>query len=437
MKTRLLNLAFSVALFGCTNAYTQLTPHCPYTHHEQDLICLIPDVTQTGNTATLGGFNSTIAQVLGQLPLAVPNSGFVLGFDKGGTPVTLNDTLGSVLTERGNTIGRHKLFLGFTFQRFVFSTIDGNNLTNLPVFSDNSSSGTFNYSVSSLHANINQYTAFAAFGLTDRIDVSATLPFQRVSVSGGRSIAYSWSDTNGAAAGSQNPTYAPGAASGFGDLILNMKGSLLPGEGRARLALGMEARFPTGNAYNLLGTGAYGVKPYVVFSRFSGAWTPHINVGYQWNGFSVLRINPCYTEGTCTQNSTAIPTLRLPDSLDYSAGLDVGILRGRRKVSLVADLVGQRYFNAPRIVSPAKVPSCPINTNGASICLAANPQLGSVQPSTVAIGESSYSLDNFSIGIKFNPAGNLILSANALIRLDSGGLRPARVVPLAGISYRF
>ena len=134
MKTRLLNLAFSVALFGCTNAYTQLTPHCPYTHHEQDLICLIPDVTQTGNTATLGGFNSTIAQVLGQLPLAVPNSGFVLGFDKGGTPVTLNDTLGSVLTERGNTIGRHKLFLGFTFQRFVFSTIDGNNLTNLPVF---------------------------------------------------------------------------------------------------------------------------------------------------------------------------------------------------------------------------------------------------------------------------------------------------------------
>src|SRR5437016_3928201 len=116
MKIRSSILCFSFAILVSVLGNAQLNPkQCPYTNHTRDLICLIPEVTQTGPTS-LQSFNTTIAQVLGQLPLAVPNSAFVLGFDKNGIPVDLTQNLGSVLTERGNTIGKNKFFLGFTFQ---------------------------------------------------------------------------------------------------------------------------------------------------------------------------------------------------------------------------------------------------------------------------------------------------------------------------------
>src|SRR4029077_5005409 len=105
------------------------------------------------------------------------------------------------------------------------------------------------------------------------------------------------------------------------------------------------------------------------------------------------------------------------DRLDYSAGMDVGLFP--KKLSAVADFVGQRFFYAPR-VSQAASTAYPAPFD-----------------SSVGVRNGSYGVDNASVGLKWNPAGHLILSANALIRLDSGGLRPARFVPLAGISYRF
>ena len=412
MKTRFSIFWFCFGILTCAAANAQLNPsQCPYTGHSRDLICLIPEVTQTGPTS-LQSFNTTIAQVLGQLPLAVPNSAFILGFDKNGIPVDLTQNLGSVLTERGNTIGKYKLFLGFTYQRFVFSTVDGNKLSNLPFFSENTSTGIANYSVDRLSANINQYTAFAAFGLTSRVDVSLSLPFQRVSVSGARSNVQTWSGST--FFGTQPSQYAPGSASGPGDLLLNIKTSVLPGEGKSRLALGLETRFPTGNEYNLLGTGAYGLKPYFVFSRLTGIFTPHVNVGFQWNGFSVLRISP--TGGY----------MRLPDTLDYSAGVDVGLIR--RRLSMVADFVGQRYFNAPRVLAPSPLPAT-------SACMSATPSCAGL--TTVGVANSDYNVDNIALGLKLSPAKNVVVSANAMIRLDTGGLRPERFVPLVGISYLF
>ena len=435
---------------------------CPYVGHQTSLACLIPDVTQTGASQNLARFNTTIAQVLGQLPLAAPVSGFVLGFDKKlGIPVEENQNLGSVLTERGNTVGRHKLFVGFTVQRFVFQTIDGTKLSDLPSVYQfgavpSSTGTTFQYgsSKNGLGANLNQYTGIVAFGLTDRIDISLTVPFERVSLSAGytgltdANLTYSSSGTfvsGGVAA--QTPTSTPpssdsvrGSASGFGDILVNMKGTVFSAE-KSKLALGVEARFPTGNEYNLLGTGAYGVKPYIVFSHL-GRITPHVNLGYQWNDFSNLYVNPCrfrpVTDPTSCLAGTGLPTLRLPDSLDYSAGADVGIVK---RLTFVGDFVGQHYFNAPRVTPPISaggnvpgIPNCSGVTTGP--CAVPNfPQFSASQ--TVGVTTGSFNLDNVALGLKVNPVGKLILSANVLIRLDDGGLRPARFVPLAGISYRF
>jgi hypothetical protein len=413
---------------------------CPYAQHAKALACLIPDLTQTGQSQNLARFNTTVAQVLGQLPLAAPVSGFVLGFDKKlGIPIEENQNLGSVLTERGNTVGRHKVFVGFTYQRFVFQTIDGNKLSHLPsaYFIQNvpgTSTKEFGISTNSLGANLSQYTGIVAFGLTDRIDISLTVPYERVSLSAGNSnvqqafVAAGGTTTVSAV---QNGQAVAGAAHGFGDLLFNMKGTVFNGE-KSKLALGLEARFPTGDEFNLLGTGAYGVKPYVVFSRL-GRITPHVNVGYQWNDFSDLYINKCHFDLTCTANSSSLPTLRLPDSIDYSAGADVGIVK---RLTFVGDFVGQHYFNAPRVTaavpSSTVLPFLPIpNPSGSSDITRFN------NSTTVGVNTGSIDVNNVALGLKVNPVGRLIVSVNALIRLDSGGLRPDRFVPLVGVSYRF
>src|SRR6476646_9458474 len=56
------------------------------------------------------------------LPLASPSSGFVLTYDPSlKTFVSSDDSLGPILGERAQTMGRHRLFIGFSYQFFNFN----------------------------------------------------------------------------------------------------------------------------------------------------------------------------------------------------------------------------------------------------------------------------------------------------------------------------
>jgi hypothetical protein len=455
-RASLIYFLFAACALGAEAQTTTVVNICPYTSHPTALACLIPDLTQTGTSQNLSRFNTTVAQVIGQLPLAAPVSGFVLRFDKKlGIPVEENQNLGSVLTERGNTVGKHKVFVGFTYQRFVFQTIDGIKLSNLPsayqfetIPNGPDTITEYGASQNSVSANLSQYTGIIAFGLTSRVDVSLTVPFERVSLGAGNSNlreAFVITNPSGTILNSSasNPSKTTqsiaGSATGFGDLLVNAKGTVFNGE-KSKLALGMEARLPTGDEYNLLGTGALGIKPYLVFSRL-GRITPHVNLGYQWNNTSNLYINPCHFGGSCA-STPGLPTLNLPASIDYSGGADFGL---NKKLTLVTDFVGQHYFNSPRVTSAvpaskAGIPGIPIQ-GGTSTCPPTSTDTSALSAfncaPTVQVATGGVNLDNLALGLKWNPVGKLIVSANALVRLDSGGLRPARFVPLVGLSYRF
>jgi hypothetical protein len=321
------------------------------------------------------------------------------------------------------------LFLGFTYQHFSFDEIDGTNLTNIPTVSAITYNGSpaFLSSTNKLSASIDQYTAIAAFGISDRMDFSITLPIDNVSL---------WGTATNRVEATNNGVVTPfplnpqtltisGSASGVGDLFLNGKYGVVKGES-SRLAVGLEVRLPTGNEYNLLGSGSTGFKPYIVYSRLGKRLHPHANFGYQWNSQSVLNLD---ANGV---------SLRLPDSLTYAAGVDYSVLR---RLTLVGDFVGQHYFDTTTITraqlatdqqtSPGFVlgmgPACP-NVN----CNALN---GTV--STVGVkNHSALDEDNLGVGIKVNPFGRLVVSANVLIKLNDAGLR-ANYVPLVGISYKF
>ena len=47
-------------------------------------------------------------------------------------------------------------------------------------------------------------------------------------------------------------------------------------------------RMPTGDEQNLLGSGAVGMRPFAAFSAQMGAFAPHANAAYQWNGESLI-----------------------------------------------------------------------------------------------------------------------------------------------------
>ncbi len=160
-------------------------------------------------TATLQPLTADIGRQANLLPLASPSSGVVFVYDSTlKTLVTGTDSLGPVLGERAETVGRHRLFVGFSYQFFDFDKLDGVNLHDFPAVlthtndsTDNSPAGgpsvtcsittTKNLNgcafvrdridtVNSISLKVNQYTTYVTFGLTRSIDLSMVIPVENV-----------------------------------------------------------------------------------------------------------------------------------------------------------------------------------------------------------------------------------------------------------------
>src|SRR5207248_11781576 len=67
-----------------------------------------------------------VAAQLSHLPLTTAVTGSGLTFSKlTGAPTASLDSLGTILTQRGETLGKHKFYVAFSYQRFTFDSIDG------------------------------------------------------------------------------------------------------------------------------------------------------------------------------------------------------------------------------------------------------------------------------------------------------------------------
>jgi hypothetical protein len=399
--TRLLVALFFLVLniAGAYDAHAQST--CGNTK----LVCLIPTVLHT-TSSTFNFFNTAFATQIAQLPQPSRASGFLFTLDKSlGVYTVSQQSFGPVLSERAETIGRNKLYLAFNYQRYGFGYLDGNSLKNLSIlfyFPTVQTPQVVTNPSTRVDAKFNQYVASGTYGITDKLDASISVPFGLVTMGvGSQGTEYS-TTTNAMASFSE---YLAGSAAGVGDVVFSGKYGLWKLE-KFSLAVGGEFRIPTGSARNFLGSGAYGLEPYVVMSRRARV-TPHLDLGYQWNSKSVLATNSSGQQ----QN--------LPGFFAYDAGVDIG---ATRKVTVVADLLGQVFFNAPQITTPRTVTTL-VNNQPKSF-------------NTVVQTSGSYNVDNFAIGVKGNPWRNLLITANVSIKLNEAGLR-ATAVPLAGVSYSF
>lgn len=341
----------------------------------------------------------------------------------------------------------------------------------------------------SISLKVNQYTGYVTFGLTTHVDVSMVIPFETVhfnvfsndtiipgsdgsftptpnspdsfilnqnSVSNGHPYFFhlfkdcpNTSPSSGLLGLAKqcvqhvfpDPTWigsgssALNSSSGIGDVVARVKWNAWSGE-HLRFASGLDMRFPTGDAVNYLGSGSYGVKPFVVLS-YEARVSPHVLVGYEWNSNSILssRLTPVSVPGGGTQSEIGLATgLKgyMPSDFIYSAGIDAGLTKW---LTGAFDIVGARFLRAgtESVTSQQFLARC---SSGCTVAPSPNTvSMNSLSPHE----DASYSVDNASIGAKIRPipkASRLVLTANVLVRLDNGGLH-SKAAPLVGLGYTF
>ncbi|HVH26797.1 MAG TPA: hypothetical protein VM818_08560 [Vicinamibacterales bacterium] len=365
-------------------------------------------------------FNTALVNQLVTVPLPSPASGFTYEFDASvGVFRRTTQSFGPILSERAETIGARRVSFGFAAQHFDFDAVEGLDMGSVPAVFTHDNAQLLGgrqdvvTTTNSIQAKVNQAVAYVTLGVTDRLDISLAAPvvstdltvvsdatIQRLGTTNPLTHFYRQSDGS---IGTRRLFTAAASASGIGDFIIRMKGSVV-NKPAASFAVGFDVRVPSGDALNLLGTGAPGLQPFLILSSTIERVSPHLNVGYQWNGSSILAGDPATGQSG-----------DFPDQVAYAAGVDLSAGR----LTLVLDLLGRYSIDAERVRTED--------------FHALDGQ--SVFPNVVFSTESFNQLSG-ATGFKVNPFGRVLVDVNILFALDDNGVRD-RVTPLIGFEYAF
>jgi hypothetical protein len=379
----------------------------------------------------LQDFNSLIADQLSSFPLASSAGGFAYTFDPTlGVFVRASDSFGPVFAERADTVGKGRFNLGINYSHFTFDHINDLDLrggdlrlvfTHIDVNHDNGDLEPWfegDVITGQLFLKINSdITAFVFnYGVTDRLDVGMAIPIVKVSIDAVTDATIDRLATANNAPGihrfqngTDSETFSQsGSATGVGDIVLRSK-YRFTSDPRFGAAVATDVRLPTGEERDLLGTGATQVRVYVVGSAHLGAFSPHINAGYQWS------LHPSSGQ-------------HLPDEISYTGGFDWAL---SPRLTLAADAIGRTFRNAPIVqVVPTTFVA---NTNPDPTT---PPVLNSAVLPRLIVTSGNLNTLLGSVGLKINPVGNLLLTINGLFRITKEGLTDA-FTPLVGLDYSF
>jgi hypothetical protein len=321
------------------------------------------------------------------LPISSSAGGFTYRLNPGlGTVMRSSDSFGPFFTERSLTAGRGQSSFGLTYRSASFDNIDGRNLRDGTLVSTASilrgESEPFDVETVTLRIHTDTMTLAGNVGVTDRFDVSAALPFVRLTLTGQRVDNYRGREFIQATGSA--------VASGLGDLIVRAKYNVLR-LGGSGLAVGGEVRLPTGNEENLLGAGHATVKPRLIGSIESDRVAVHGNVGYSFRDVA--------------------------DELDYSGAVTIVAVP---RLTVVGEFAARRLRSFARLAE----------------IIEPHPRLAGVD--TLRLTAVSQATDRIVAvgGIKWNIAGTWILSANVLRPLTDAGLN-ARWIPSVTFDYSF
>ena len=322
---------------------------------------------------------------IGTLPINSPAGGFSYRLDPSlGANVRSSDSFGPFFTERTLTAGKHQFGMAVSYTQASFDNIDGRKLRDGTLVSTASQlegdAQPIDVETVTLRLETRTTTFSAHIGLTDRLDLSAAVPFVSLTMSGSRLDTYR---------GTAFPQASGSAsASGLGDAIVRAKFNPIR-RGASGLAFAADIRLPTGDADNLLGTGRTAVTPRVIVSleREHVAW--HGEVGYTAGGAS--------------------------NALDYGSALTV--VAGRR-LTLVAEVIGRRLDSGGQLIDTIE------------------PRPGLVGVDTIRLTATSSSTSRVSLvaGVRWNIASRWLWSFNTIQPITAAGLN-AHWVPTMTFDY--
>jgi len=310
---------------------------------------------------------------LNALPISTSAGGFTYRLDPEiGISVRSSDSFDPFFTRRALTAGTQQVTFGVSYQQSLFRTIDGRALRDGSLISTASrirgQTDYFDVETVAMRLEVDTATMVANMGVTDRFEVGAALPMVRITLDGQRQDTHRGRGTLQASASS--------ATSGPGDLLLNAKYEVVRDSHRG-VAVGAEARLPSGSVQNLLGTGKIGGGPLVIASIGDQRTSVHGNLGYAVGGLS--------------------------RSIDYSGA---ATFAASNRLTLIGELSGHRLANLGRLTETA----------------APNPSLINVETVRLTSTNETISRVVAVAGLKWNFRSTWLLSANIVRPLTDAGL---------------
>lgn len=370
---------------------------------------------QQGSTSILQFLGNSIGASVGNAPVSAASSGTTFEFVNG-APVKTSTSSGPIFGERSQTLGRGQFYVGMNVTQMHFERLRGIpvndiiiNFTHQNVApTDTMGSPLFENDVIQVQVamNVNLLVSefVASYGLVDGIDLSVAVPVVRTSIEA-RSVAtilpFSGIGTSphffgGTQADPVTTAVATtsGAATGLGDVAARVKINVTQTKGFGTAVL-FEGRFPTGNANNFLGTGAFSGRGMLIASATMGALSPHGNLGY------------VFRDGDL-QNNSIVANLGFDQLVAPS-------------ITMAFDLLSDWQIGSSKLVVPPPV------------------QYQAPYPHQQIVSNIPNQRDNFasaSVGFKFTTQRGVVVVTNALFPLRNSGLQPS-VVWSGGLEYSF
>jgi hypothetical protein len=254
--------------------------------------------------------SAEIATVLSQAPVPSASGSFRFAWDPDlDTFVRYDQSLGAILANRVETLGRGTAEVSVSYTHADFDTLEGTSLSAMR-FTQPALSSAYLAKLPepdrlraqsdvlqtrlSLSLSLDQIFLSGAYGLTDSLDVSAALSLTRVHM---QASAQAEILHPGTGYGAVFATDQPGvcldtpfpfrcardsfdeSAFGTGDIFLRAKWHFYDTE-YADLAVAGVLTIPTGNAEDFLGFHDPTFTPSIILSKSFGRISPHLNVGY-------------------------------------------------------------------------------------------------------------------------------------------------------------
>lgn len=387
-RTLLTAAAFAVLPAASAAAQTQ-TP--------SDVISFLVtnQAVQTGDfqrdQAAAAATRDTIARALlvnlATVPIQTSSSGFVYRLDPElGTVRRVSDSFGTFFVERAATSGHGRVSLGASVSAIGYDRLDGRQLrdgtlvTTANQFKDEPLP--FDTESLTLRLNTKTMTVFAAYGVTDHLEIGGALPFVQLHVEGSRLNVYrgqSFVQASGS-----------GDASGLADAAVRAKYSLVSGAAGG-FAVAGELRLPTGDANALLGAGRSALRLLAIASGESGRIGLHGNAGLVRGGVA--------------------------DAVTASGAVTVA---ATPRVTLSGELLLRRIAELHPITSATF----------------AHPSIAGVETLRLVPGEGGSTLSNAVTGVKWNPHATLVITGQIWWRVGNAGLT-APFTPTIAFDYLF